>query len=646
MPNSSLDSRAIMTTTATHSSSGGAVLGVEEVLAEYFPPKRDANMDYSEADIHKISSLLQNTNTGRHIYPRLYIVLRLSNKLRDMSTFIEAGETDISLPYSKDTIPLSVHPSTCGAILKYQPRVMTEDSESVNSKHKHVLHHDKILQTHYQKADVLGSGGFGLVMKIKSHNDGAYYAVKLIKREKIVEAGMRCFTTEVNVLRRADHGHIVRLVSTFTSTDVLGFIMSPVAACNLTQFLRESHLRQEKKSFIWTYFGCLTNALYYLHNTLYVRHKDIKPSNILVDEDNKVLLADFGLAHDFSESFKSTTAEEKYRSAKYCAPEGMNNTPRNNASDIWSLGCIFLEMMTILRGESLESMERYFRDTGTGNTHFKDNPQAVSGWIERLEQNNRSELQNLPITWIKKMLRREHTTRPNARTLMHSIWDAKFKLDDPDNSTITFYYICCEKPLAPTSVEFGGLHRAIEQYDVQQVTELLQHGANLNETDIEGRTVLHVTAEEGRTSLLQLLIEQTNNVNLNSRDKDGRTPLHVAAEKGNTEVAKALIHSGADVNIKETIFGYTPLHTAAWFGSESIVQLLLENEKTDLTAQTHAKHTALSLAELWKREDIVSLLKNVSVSEHPDSTKTTTRLVSNSGMTVDSQQHDLFFFWQ
>lgn len=388
--------------------------------------------------------------------------------------------------------------------------------------------------------------------------------------------------------------------------------MSPVAVCNFAEFLGQSHENQEKKSFLWSYFGCLTNALVYLHNTLFIRHKDLKPSNILVKEDNKVVLADFGLAHDFSESLISTTAEEKYRSVKYCAPEGMNNTPRNAASDIWSLGCIFLEMITILRGESLDAMERYFKDISVGYTYFKDNPQAVSGWIERLERNKRSELQNLPLGWIRGMLDHDPKLRPTARKLMHDIWDAKSKIDSPTSSSITFYSICCEKPPAPTRMTMRALHIAIGQQDRTEVTRLLESGADPNEVDNEGRTALHVTAEEGQTSLLQDLIRHGVNINLDERDKDGRTPLHVAAEKGNAEAAKALIENGADVNVKEYVFGYTPLHSAAWFGSEGIARLLLESKKTDLNAKTNADYTALSLAELWKRRDIVNLLKDAS----------------------------------
>jgi len=597
-----------MAAAAVKSGPTETAVGIEEKLNKIFPPERAADAGYSDFEIQKISGLLQDLNKASwHLNPRLYIVLRLAGKLGDIDTFLSAGHTDIWFPYSDQNIPDKVRPATFARILKHQWMITTKDADLVKGKHCHLLK-GELFKKHFNSKRFLGSGGFGQVQEVESRSSRESYALKWIHREKVAQAGMNCFTREVNTLRRAEHDHIVELVGSFIDPDFVGFIMKPVANCDFAAFLRASHEDQAKKSFLWTYFGCLTNALVYLHNTLYIRHKDLKPSNILV-KDNKVILTDFELAHDWSESLQSTTAEEKYRTVKYCAPEGMNNTPRNTGSDIWSLGCIFLEMITILRGESIDAMALFFKETGSRHSDFRDNPGAVSGWIQHLERNKRSKLENMPLEWIRQMLDHHPLHRPTGRELRRWIWDAKSQTDEPTDSSITFYSICCERRQVPIKMTRGELHYAVGLQDESEVTRLLENGVDPNEVDNEGRTVLHMTAEEGQTSLVRLLLEHGVHINVDERDRDGRTPLHVAAEKGNIGAAEALINNGADVNVKESIFGYTPLHSAAWFGSEGIVRLLLNTEKTDLKAKTRADHTAQSLAELWPRVEIVRLLK-------------------------------------
>ncbi|OCL13411.1 kinase-like protein, partial [Glonium stellatum] len=143
----------------------------------------------------------------------------------------------------------------------------------------------------------------------------------------------------------------------------LALIMSPVADCNLFEFLADVRSSPRKKSLLRSFFGCLTASLAYLHNAQ-IRHKDIKPQNILVKENN-VLLADFGLSIDWSESKRGTTEGATALSPRYCAPEVIDYEPRNSSSDIWSLGCVFLDIVTVLKGETVKAMRGYFEFHGS-----------------------------------------------------------------------------------------------------------------------------------------------------------------------------------------------------------------------------------------------------------------------------------------
>jgi serine/threonine protein kinase len=87
----------------------------------------------------------------------------------------------------------------------------------------------------------------------------------------------------------------------------------------------------------------------YLHENR-IRHKDIKPQNVLV-KGYQVFLTDFGISLDWSELNQSTTSGPAIRTLHYCAPEVADFMPRNSLSDVWSLGCVFLEIWTALKGE-------------------------------------------------------------------------------------------------------------------------------------------------------------------------------------------------------------------------------------------------------------------------------------------------------
>lgn len=82
--------------------------------------------------------------------------------------------------------------------------------------------------------------------------------------------------------------------------------MKPVAEYNLTQFIGRVPFPRVDLNQLRGYFGCLSIALQYLHQHG-IKHKDLKPGNILVSDEGKVLITDFGSATDFSETGKSTT---------------------------------------------------------------------------------------------------------------------------------------------------------------------------------------------------------------------------------------------------------------------------------------------------------------------------------------------------
>ncbi|CAO2647188.1 Nn.00g081100.m01.CDS01 [Neocucurbitaria sp. VM-36] len=214
--------------------------------------------------------------------------------------------------------------------------------------------------------------------------------------------------------------------------------MSPVADCDLAYFMNIAATDNQKLSSLRTFFGCLATALAYLHK-MRIRHKDIKPPNILVHGTN-VLITDFGLARDCNDT-RSTTEGPTGRTPKYAAPEVVDYAPRNFSSDIWSLGCVYLEMLTILEGLTFDQLKHFMSESGTRNIHYHANKDGVDLWISKLRNAHDGESFNGLLDWIQVMLTPDRDIRPSADILAAEITN----IQSSSGKVGEFCGICCRE---------------------------------------------------------------------------------------------------------------------------------------------------------------------------------------------------------
>ena len=141
-------------------------------------------------------------------------------------------------------------------------------------------------------------------------------------------------------------------LSSYTDPQVFAVLLLPIAEYDLKTYLSRDPFPQGDLSFLRDFFGCITSAITYLHRKA-CRHKDITSKNILI-KHNKVFVTDFGLALDWSELSKSKTEGPVGAvSRHYVAPEVWNERgPRGSASDMWALGCVFLDIVVCTRNSS------------------------------------------------------------------------------------------------------------------------------------------------------------------------------------------------------------------------------------------------------------------------------------------------------
>lgn len=198
--------------------------------------------------------------------------------------------------------------------------------------------------------------------KVKSKITREVYARKRMRRErdprrsKLFQAQ---FENELSIMRKLSHNHLVKVFASYTDLKYMAILMKPVAKMDLWhymgEFLRKNHnsmLPSTAQKQFKTFFGCIASAICYIHDSG-VRHKDIKPQNILL-YNGKIFVTDFGIAFDFDGGDSQTVGTVRGKTSRYQSPEVAKGDSRGTASDIWSLGVTFLEMFTILREETLE----------------------------------------------------------------------------------------------------------------------------------------------------------------------------------------------------------------------------------------------------------------------------------------------------
>ena len=216
----------------------------------------------------------------------------------------------------------------------------------------------------YRRIRPLGQGGYSTVDEVRDKHTNAVYARKVYKPrynedDDAVEAQFR---EEVRIMRRLPHHHITTVHASYILREqdhppVLAMILEPVARDgtlqDLLEALRETGCKTStaEKHLLERCFGCLSSALKHIHQRA-VRHKDIKPGNILLD-GGRILLSDFGNAFDGTELGATTSGPAASFTREYCAPEVQASRKRNAKSDMFSLGCVYVDLLHALFPKSI-----------------------------------------------------------------------------------------------------------------------------------------------------------------------------------------------------------------------------------------------------------------------------------------------------
>jgi len=191
----------------------------------------------------------------------------------------------------------------------------------------------------YTIEEELGKGMFGTVYKGVKTGVGSVVAIKQIDKEMVDKDKLPSIMREADVLAELHHPNIMSIYEVIQTKKNIFFILEYIDCGSLSKLVKafggltELHASQ-------IIAQCL-DGLRYLHGKGIV-HRDIKCDNILITSDGTIKLADFGTAKAEDKSKNFTVVGTPF----WMAPEVIEMSGGGTISDIWSLGCTIVEMMT------------------------------------------------------------------------------------------------------------------------------------------------------------------------------------------------------------------------------------------------------------------------------------------------------------
>jgi eukaryotic-like serine/threonine-protein kinase len=198
----------------------------------------------------------------------------------------------------------------------------------------------------YEIVRKLGRGGMGAVY-LAERADGQFEkraAIKVLKRGTDTDEVLRRFRMERQILASLEHPNITRLLDAGTTDDGLPyFVMEFIEGTPIARFVQRENvdLRSRLKLFLKI---CSAVDLAHRHHII---HRDIKPTNVLVNQDGEPKLLDFGIAKllGAESDDEITAAAEQRLTPVYASPEQTIGQQVTISSDVYSLGALLYELL-------------------------------------------------------------------------------------------------------------------------------------------------------------------------------------------------------------------------------------------------------------------------------------------------------------
>lgn len=278
----------------------------------------------------------------------------------------------------------------------------------------------KILSERYEIVEKIGGGGMALVYKAKCQLLNRYVAVKILRPEFINDKDLLDkFRKESQAAASLSHPNIVNIYDVGEEDDIYYIVMEYVDGKTLKQLIKEKGRLPIDETLEFSRQIAL--ALQHAHSN-HIIHRDIKPHNILVTEDGRAKVTDFGIALAATSSTITNTGNI-IGSVHYFAPEQARGGYTDEKSDLYSLGIVMYEMVTgrlPFQGDAPVTVAL---------KHIQERPELPS-------EHNPSVSKNLEFV-IMKLIQKEQSARyASAADLIEDLYkvEGNIELADTDNT--------------------------------------------------------------------------------------------------------------------------------------------------------------------------------------------------------------------
>ena len=212
----------------------------------------------------------------------------------------------------------------------------------------------------------IGEGSYSTVLKVQRIEDGNIYALKRVKFYKLSEKEKENALNEIRILASVKNKNVISYKEAFfdEKDSSLGIVMEYADKGDLFQLITE---RKKTKNYfteqeVWKIFIQLLNGLKALHD-FKILHRDIKSANVFLFKGGICKLGDLNVSKVARKGLGYTQTGTPY----YASPEVWEEKPYDSKSDVWSLGCVMYETITLRPPFQAKSMEELYKKVMRGN---------------------------------------------------------------------------------------------------------------------------------------------------------------------------------------------------------------------------------------------------------------------------------------
>ncbi|KAL1520823.1 hypothetical protein AB1Y20_022385 [Prymnesium parvum] len=539
---------------------------------------------------------------------------------------------------------------------------------------------DQLSVEQFEQLSLLGEGAFGKVLLVRKVTSGKMFALKVLPKAKYDRpTHAHRVLNESEAMQRVRHPFVMRIHAAFQDVEHFYFLLEFVAGGDLFAALEKHGTFPEP--WCQLYSAEIAMALDAIHALGYM-YRDLKLENVLVAANGHLKLGDFGMARKVKEEHLLLGGKRERNSVvgsvHSMAPEVFTNKSYGNSVDWWALGIMLGEMllgdppMSSSLEEDSSSLQTLLMSYNAG-THMdgfdsrrkrgewkcSDDASACIKALLTVDTASRaSSLADLKamgfystVDWeavyelrveapLKSSVLADLSKNPDIKRsymLTRKNTAELVEVEDKFEAFVEEEAMSMRKPAKPLDMAAASLCDAAATNRVDVLRSLFQAGTEMNLSDYDGRTAVHLAAAEGNLGALRFLLEEAG-ARDSPMDRWGGTPLDDATRNFHNEVVNYLRSRGAVLStVAEAAFvitiarqgdvdklreihgsgfnlsvadndGRTALHAAAEEGNLDVVRFLVKEAKVDVSHVDKWGRTPLDEAHSRRSKDVVAFL--------------------------------------